>query len=71
MDSYRLGDDLESSVSMHSVNGKSAAVQREHPLGFKLFRQNSQRGVREIGTFRYLSIRTATRWRLLVEEGTN
>jgi hypothetical protein len=43
-----LGDDLESSVSMHSVGGKSAAVQRKHPLSFKLFRQNSQSGVREI-----------------------
>ena len=49
MDRYSaLGDDLESSVSMHSVDGKSAAVQCEHPLGFKLFRQNSQSGVREI-----------------------
>jgi hypothetical protein len=49
MDSYPdLGDDLESSVSVHPVGGKSAPVQCEHPLGFKLLRQNSQSGVREI-----------------------
>ena len=49
MDSYSgLGDDLKSSISMHSVDGKSAAVQCEHPFGFKLFRQNSQSRVREI-----------------------
>ena len=49
MDSYsNLGDDLESSVSVHSVGRKSAPVQCEHPLGFKLLRQNSQSGVREI-----------------------
>src|SRR5262245_53309374 len=49
MDSYSgLGDDLESSISMYSVGGKAAAVQREHPLGFKLFSQDSQSGVREI-----------------------
>src|SRR5438094_1504936 len=49
MNSYSgLGDNLESSVSMHSVDGKSAAVQCEHPLSLKLFRQNSQSGVREI-----------------------
>jgi len=49
MDSYSdLGDDLESSVSVNSVGGESAAVQCEHPFGFKLFRQNSQSRVREI-----------------------
>src|SRR6266536_4676943 len=49
MDSYSgLGDDLKSSISMHSVDRKSAAVQCEHPFGFKLFRQNSQSRVREI-----------------------
>src|ERR1043165_4784162 len=49
MDSYSsLGDDLESAVSMHSVGGKSAAIQGKHPFGFKLFRQNGQSGVREI-----------------------
>jgi hypothetical protein len=49
MDSYsNLGDDLESSVSVHPVGGKSAAIQCEHPLGFKLLGQNSQSSVREI-----------------------
>jgi hypothetical protein len=49
MNSYsRLGDDFESSVAVHSVGGKPAPVQCEHPLGFKLLRQNSQSGVREI-----------------------
>src|SRR5262245_29560541 len=49
MDRYSgLGDDLKSSVSVHSVGGKAASVQCEHPLGFNLFRQNSQSGVREI-----------------------
>ena len=33
---------------MHSVGGKAAPVQCKHPLGFKLFRQNSQSGIREI-----------------------
>jgi hypothetical protein len=49
MDSYaNLGDDLESSVAMHSVGGKSAAVQGKHPVSFKVFRQHSQGGVGEI-----------------------
>lgn len=43
-----LGDNPESSVSMHSIGGKAAAVQCKHPLGFKLLSQNSQSGVREI-----------------------
>jgi hypothetical protein len=47
-DCSRLWDDLKTSVSMHSVGGKAAPVQCEHPLGFKLLRQNSQSCVCEI-----------------------
>ena len=43
-----LRDNPESSVSMHSVGGKTASVQGKDPFGFKLFRQNNQSGVREI-----------------------
>jgi len=49
MDSYSgLGDDLKGSISIHSVRGESAPVQRKNPLGFQLFPQDSQGGVREI-----------------------
>jgi hypothetical protein len=73
MDSYPdLGDDLESSVSVHPVGGKSAPVQCKYPVGFKLLGQDSQSGVRKIHrNVAYFSIRTATCRRLLVEEGIN
>ena len=43
-----LRDYLESPVSVDSVRGKSAPVQRENPVGLQLFAQNNQRGVGEI-----------------------
>jgi hypothetical protein len=43
-----LGDYLEGSLPMHSVRGKSAAVQCKDALGFQVFRQNDQSGVGEI-----------------------
>ena len=49
MDNYsNLGDDLESSVSVHSVGGKATPVQCKHPLGSTSPAKTAESGVREI-----------------------
>ena len=49
MDSYSgLGDDLKGSISIHSVRGEAAPVQRKNPVDIQLFPQDSQGGVGEI-----------------------
>ena len=43
-----LGDNLESSVPIHSVGGETATIQSKYFVRLRLFPQNNQGGVREV-----------------------
>ena len=49
-----LGNDLERSITIHSVRGKAAAIQCKGPVRFQLFSQDDQSGVSEI--HRYVAV---------------